>query len=888
MEENVMFKARRGSMFAMAISLTAVFLTMIVGTMAYFEASAKSANSEKWRAVAEQAARSGLDFLIGWGESDLDRNTKLPASWEMNDGEATDPISAFADTPGINIPAAVTSTNALGGTPAGRILGTQVGEYVLGRVGNYIVSFKARIQQFRMSEDAPRQYRIGVAGRVRKVSGTNVDGNEKEGIVAERLLLATIGKEPFSRYAALIDIDAVKNWVPGEIVQGPMHINRGYLDEGTMADDDMQAGAALNESSTFMQNRSFMKLHFVGGPGGFQQVGARPDHPEFHDTVSMTIINDKPGPGSANDDDTNGFTSALTVDGVSPGAAGGRLGQIFKAPDNQGALGGMTGPIPLSSPIPLPPSSRRRLATAVGCPPAKPITDLTFLNSNSGMPDGLFVPTRASLMAGGPIGFGGLNYNAGVDNHAAGGIYLRGNVEVMRMTVGNTAATRQFSYYLFQMGYGGSTGWRRVYMVRADRVTKRLRIRAFGPNIAGVPLSLSNTYTNPWALSTRIVRANGPSGIDQYFTDMAPSATSPAAFAIHDNQDRLVELNPVPDDYSQFPFNGVIFVDRSNGQHANTGNIFSLGCPGAPTALGAGLPNSPFNKIAMFGSDMERVATYAAATANTAPAPAASKLTIVTAGHIFVQNHLVLEDLFRSGDWQDPIGDNISINETKDLLGLVADRQVVFGLAAPDNPSNGANRQRAGCIVHGAIAALQDPDATSRTGVRAYWGSVATEGLQQLFNGGGNENYGVCNMTNTANLPYSGGPAPFAAPSDWVGVAAEQGMPGNPYFANYNTINTRANNPNRQSRGRLLVFGSVTQKKRGAVGAGNNSFDKDFRYDKRLMSIAPPMFPNSATIQMRVSMVQGGGEQPYRGGQAAKNPDLKFMGVPAAGGPTQP
>ncbi|MNS76714.1 hypothetical protein D3C72_1102700 [compost metagenome] len=423
-------------------------------------------------------------------------------------------------------------------------------------------------------------------------------------------------------------------------------------------------------------------------------------------------------------------------------------------------------------------------------------------------------------------------------------------------------------------------------MIRADRVTKRLRIRAFGRTLPGIgnPVA-ADSYQNPWALSTLIARATGANGIDEYFTSQAPDASQPLDFAINQNSNPLVELDAVPNDYSQFPFNGVIFIDKTNGdQTNNTGNIFSLGCPGLPynvPQLPGGLPNNPYSKVSMFGSSMERVATYANANANTSPAPAASKLTIVAAGHIFVQNHLVLEDLFRSGDWSDPVGDNISINETKDLLGLVADRQVVLGLAAPDNIANTANRQRLGTMIHAAIAALADPEPTSRTGVRAYWGSVATEGLQQLFNGGGNENYRVCNIDNTGTLPWSLGTIPT-----WVGP--DQGMPGNPYFMPYTTVNTKANSPNRQSRGRLVVFGSVTQKKRGAVGAGNNSFDKDFRYDKRLMSIAPPMFPNSATIQMRVTMVQGGGEQPYRGGQAAKNPDLRFMGVSAAGGPTQP
>ena len=51
-----MLHRRPGSVFAYAISLTAMMLTMVVGTMAYFESSNKQATSEKWRDVAEQAA----------------------------------------------------------------------------------------------------------------------------------------------------------------------------------------------------------------------------------------------------------------------------------------------------------------------------------------------------------------------------------------------------------------------------------------------------------------------------------------------------------------------------------------------------------------------------------------------------------------------------------------------------------------------------------------------------------------------------------------------------------------------------------------------------------------------------------------------------------------
>ncbi|MFN3430409.1 MAG: hypothetical protein ACK46X_10685, partial [Candidatus Sericytochromatia bacterium] len=160
--------------------------------------------------------------------------------------------------------------------------------------------------------------------------------------------------------------------------------------------------------------------------------------------------------------------------------------------------------------------------------------------------------------------------------------------------------------------------------------------------------------------------------------------------------------------------------------------------------------------------------------------------------------------------------------------------------------------------------------------VPAYWGSFATEGLQPLFNGGQVENYRVVHVNGV------GLPDPFTAghifnPLAIGGLAAEGGMPGNPYFVSYNP--TKALNPNRASRGRLLVFGSVTQRKRGAIGAGNNGFDKDFRYDKRLMSIAPPVFPTSTKVTLRVSSISSPGNQPYNGVLPAPNPDLNFMAI---------
>ncbi|MFN3431138.1 MAG: hypothetical protein ACK46X_14445, partial [Candidatus Sericytochromatia bacterium] len=315
-----MLKRRRGSVFAFAISLTAVFLTMIVATMAYFEASNKQAAGAKWREVAEQASRSGLDFVLGWGEATIDRYTKVPTSWEMEDGQAVDPIAAFGSSGGVALATHGNPQEAVGAGgangPAGRVLGPLTQEYIIGRVGNNLITFKARLQQFRMSEDAPRQYRIAVAGRVRKINDKAIDGREKDDIVAERLLVATFGKEPFSRYAALIDVDAVKNWVPGEEVEGPVHINRGYLD--SLGDRNLKF-TTVGSGNTFDLERSFMKLHSAGGPGGFQTVGPvgkrSRNHPVFLERVSMTVYSDQSGAvdGPKSDDETTTLSSAITV-----------------------------------------------------------------------------------------------------------------------------------------------------------------------------------------------------------------------------------------------------------------------------------------------------------------------------------------------------------------------------------------------------------------------------------------------------------------------------------------------------------------------------------------------------------------------------------------------
>lgn len=922
-----MLKQRKGSVFAFAISLTAVFLTMVVGTMAYFESANRQANSEKWRDVAEQAARSGLDMVMGWGESHLDRESKLPTAWETDDGKVIDPVSTFGATQANTVLPLFTSVNAViaDPDPAGSRLGNQVSEYVLSRVGNYVVTFKARIQQFRMSEDAPRQYRIGVAGRVRKVMPGGVvavDANEKAGIVSERLLVATIGKEPFSRYAALIDVDVVKNWVPGEIIQGPVHINRGYV--------DMQAAPVntppnlQSNSAVFKDRRSKMLIHTTGGTGGFEAIGGRTT-PVFLERVSMTIMND--GAQALSDDNVSDadpaapnkrYNAALEVNDTGaaarhPGAASATLANIFTHPDNFGALGGITGPVIMPSPVPFPPNSRQRIPAALGLPSGVTPASLDWYRFKNGaamnpntLPDGLYVPTVEWGLAPANTSAGALTYSMGANDRPAGGIYLRGNVEEMRMTVSG-----DLSFYMFQMGYGGARGQttvRRVYMVRADRLNRQVTIRAFPRNLAGyiagqtapsTAFSSTDCYTNPDALRLLLqaapAAANNP---NHYFTTAQGIPTTPAsAWAVTSTGDIQIPLDALTPGQGAFPFNGIVFVDSSCHDPLNlvrnidgsvqtgvpvSGNIFALG------------DHEPDNKLSVLGSTVERVCTNAPPLP-TGGVPPASKLTIVAAGSIFIQNSIMLEDLRNmpgSNNGTDPVSDNVTLGVSRDLLGIVADRQVVIGLAAPR-----ANRGQAGCVVHAAVAALRDPDATAlgainyRSGVPAYWGSFVTEGLQPLFANSAVERYQLVRHVGVATLPAGF----FALPGNvWdpeLAYPTEKGMPGVPIYAHtdYNAIIQNATNPNKVARGRLVMFGSVTQFKRGAVGAGNRSYDKDFRYDKRLMSIAPPVFPASTSIGLRVTAMYAPGDQPYRPAVSSPtNRDLNFMGVGALAAPALP
>src|SRR5262249_11375849 len=147
--------------------------------------------------------------------------------------------------------------------------------YVVGVYGQYVASFQVRLQSFAQSEHTSRMYKLAVAGRVHQLSGDRTHPR----LVADRVQLATVGRIPLSRLAALIDTDMVRNWVPGEVVEGPVHINRGYV--------DADAGhRPPNTSST--NGRSLMRLH---APGAFAAV-AGISQPTFTDHVTMTMRGD--------------------------------------------------------------------------------------------------------------------------------------------------------------------------------------------------------------------------------------------------------------------------------------------------------------------------------------------------------------------------------------------------------------------------------------------------------------------------------------------------------------------------------------------------------------------------------------------------------------------
>lgn len=876
---------RRGSILTTAIVLTGVFLTMIVGTMTIYESSNRRANSEKWRDIAEQAARSGLDLVLGWGQASIDSNSNLPTVWEMNDGDVQDPVMAYLNTRG----AAPTFRSNMAQAQAGEVLGAtnnNVGEYVLSRIGDKLVTIKARIQQYRISPEMPRQYRIGVIARVRKAWGTMDANNDERGgsgnLIAERMVLANVGKDPFSRYAALIDIDFVQNWVPGEIVDGPVHINRGYVDDPA-ADNPINGARPSNANL-----RSLMMIHSNNSPKGFSAVNGR-NFPQFTETVSMSAFTD----ARLNDFSPANHTRYLQYD------EGPYTGQnsisIFSAPDNAQGLGSLAGPMLLPQNVNMPRSSRSQLSYALGMPPGRRINDAISYGWFNRLQDGLYIPTGRTWGSGASANAANeftpttWNYQTGSSADApAGGIYIRGNVEVMRMSVNN-----DISFYYFQLGYGnfGLGGApSRTYVVAANRTSGQIDLYAGRRNV-----TLDQLYAGGDGGFAAMLATPVTAGANARLFNI--TAVPPAGNFVH------ARLEPsLP-----FPFNGVVFVDLSVHDPARntgdptvlaaaatplTGNIYALGDPGTP-------PRNVTNKRSLNGSPHERVATYR----GNNPAAQASKLTILTAGNVFIQNNILLEAIRLTPAAVDNLGrqgfgptqDNFQLANSRDLLGIVSDKQVVVGVCAPST----GTRQNVGTVVHAAIAALGDPalqytnpprvDAAEMVKPLNMRGSFTTEALMTAFPNPRPEQYNMLTAGRTlAEIGYGGG-VPFVFPNTAasrfpVADGTGQGQfPGTPLAA-FMQFNGSTQNPNFTStRGRLLVFGSVTQKKRGILGVGNRSFDKDIRYDKRLLSIAPPLFPTSTNIVVRTSRPFSPNAQLYRPAAkpaAVPADDQSFMAYP--------
>lgn len=918
---------RRGSILATSITLVALMLTMALAAMAYVDSAQRNVFRDRWRDLAEQAARSGLAYVMGWAQASIDQQSQLPQDWAaMSDGMVLDPVTHYQ--PNVQPLASLQALKGLGAPKnwMGQIVGTKDGEYVLGTYGNYVVTFKARIQQYRVSNSFPRQYRVGVIGRVRQMPGPHapaswgyLDNDEKDTIVAQSMLLTLVGKEPCSRYAALIDTDLIRNWVPGEVVDGPVHINRGYVDLAACKSQGVAIGnnGSIPGGNVSLQGaftpkasevRSVMLLQTAAG-GLFNTPPGGAAYPIFKDEVSMTAMQQGES-GTYKNYDTTDYSSAVRIvtaageTAYKSTAGSAYASQIFQSPYNQSQPKfGIAGPVLMSQPVAMPANVRGALPTVLGTPMYTPLYSFDWFRNTSGtyLEDGVYVPTKnwwdttnPSAMPAHPYGD---DPATSQKPYPCGGIYVRGNVEVMRMGVAGAK-----SYYLFQLGYGqalSTPNYRRCYCIVADRTSAapQMTIYAFTP---GKDLNDAIGQFDPsykFGGGMNLAQLESWTG----WTNLSPPSNDPplSYFSINPPVNGVgnlkVKLPAVTPSGTEpvYPFNGTIYVDLSRQDPARssnpmetmpnveplTGNILALGDPGRVVGYAGGNDVvNPRLKRPLDGSVQERVATYQ----DTTYAGNANRLTIFAEGNIFIQNDIYLQSLAAQGYWPSNLQSNsVTLTTSKDLLGLVSGKQVVVGLYAP-SVSNAAQRTQPGCTIEAAIAALGDPayqlttntyDTTLMQGIGAYRGSFTTEGLMQVFASPMKEEYNVCWTSPTALWP-AGGFAP-----------ANQHVYGTPLYYMYEPNTgpwTGSNQPNVNLpgvRGHLVVFGAVTERKRGIVGIGNRSYDKDFRFDKRLLTLAPPIFPTSTNVIVRDMLPESPDNLPYlvnssaTGGQA----DLRFM-----------
>ncbi|MEB3327815.1 MAG: hypothetical protein VKQ33_01140 [Candidatus Sericytochromatia bacterium] len=863
--------ARRGSVVPAALLMTTVIMGVVVAGLNWVSADMRRSHADRWRAVAADAAQTGLAMTLAWARSAIDRTRTTPVEWDVPDGEVVNPLRSLFDSPELKglIPTDLSDLPRREATVGSRAIPARVGdlvdvegagEYVVGRYGDHVATVRVRLQPFRVSEGAPRQYRIGVAGRVWAYDAKNTAAGPHKGtrLVADRVLIATVGRQVLSRYATLTDIDLVGNWAPGERVEGPIHVNRGYVD----------APLGLQPGNLTLQNgRSQMVLH---APGGYSVPAGAPAHPVFTDTVSMAY-DARPGGFQ----DTDDFSSAVLCNRqalTNPTYTSELARAIFLAPENQAQIDGKAGPL-MTTPVELPPNSRARLGAVCGMPEGQSPAGETWFQD---LPDGVHVPTRAMVE-------NGTSQYGGAGDFPRGGIYVRGTVEVMRL-----ATTDTRSYYFFQVGYVKQAMPRRTYVAIADRATRQLRLKAFAPNS-----TIEGLLTQPLTdLEQAVTTSNDPADFAVWGTGLAPCEHTFLA----------PELGN-----TEAPFNGLIFVDYSRHDPARpssgvagaanarplTGHILSLGDPGAP---GASQTKRAFGWAWRTNLPPALAAAEVACTEDAAPggtAPRrASRLTIIAAGDIFIQNHVVVKGIAEACGLEagpDRLRrENVTASQTRDVLGLVSDKQIVVGLTAP----SAAVRTDSGVVVTASLAALGDPAydtvtstmpaipaaPTSPEGLRfKLRGSFTTEGLMHVWAEALGESYDVlwpATMVGSADAlfdsdsdgyPQAGVATP---PYPYCPVYGAGGEPGpNGLYAGLQ--NPRVGNPNFPgTRGKLTLFGGLVTRKRGAVGLGNASYDKDTRYDQRLLTLAPPLFPNSVNLVLQTSTLDGLGLPPYTGPKA--------------------
>lgn len=608
---------------------------------------------------------------------------------------------------------------------------------------------------------------------------------------------------PLTHYAQLYDFDRIGNWVPGDVVDGALHVNRGPV-----GDAAGPVGATTPGRSRFHERDSH------SGPFAAENGYTSP---VFKGPVTLSYL---PGVDVAPDASASSTPAPwfLADDGPVKGQV--PWASVFLSPVNAFGLNNHPAPNFVKDEVPFPDPLVKRLAAVFGLPAG---TDPDSLPWYGNLPDGLYVPT-AALVNGQAT-----SYAEG--DAPAGGIYIRGTVEILRgAVVGNS------SIYMFQVGYPHAIS--RVYVVRADRADHSLHLLAL-PSGTTLADALSAAGNDPLKLATT-------SGTPTHtLTDWSLQGADTLTLSLQG---------------ASAPFNGIIAVDLGLSDPlrdpSHPGHLLAPTATRRPLTghiLALGDPN-PGTKLALGGEAAKLPAALAAAemfstedASSSSGTPAATGLTIATAGSLFIQNHLVVAGIDRAigapRDLTTLVGslnaDHVLTAAVKDRLALWADRQVLVGLAAPNTPDKTLTSP--GVVLTTSVIGLEDPGRskamrdgadypTEDQGNYYIAGSFTTEGLLPYYLQ--QENY---------EIGIKQGGTVLYVPTDNA-----NGYPPNPLYGmlGYDSLTNLSQSPNSPSaRGSIVLLGSVICEKRGILGKGDSAYNKDFRFDARLESLPPPLVP---------------------------------------------